>query len=200
MKLKTAFACVLLLLALQSMNAQTSHNITLTLNQPAQLSASAGADVVASAGNVVNIGGWPAAWGGTPPYTYSWSPVTGVSDPAASNPALTIGADGVYTLNVTDAYGCTTGSQITVTAITGITGTTADQFKVYPNPASRYLTIETTGKQATLLITDAKGSEVKSMLLTAAKTHLDVTGFSKGVYYLNLTATGKKQTLKIAIQ
>ena len=44
--------------------------------------------------------------GGTPPYTYSWTPSTGLSNSTAQNPFVTYVISTSYTLIVTDANGC----------------------------------------------------------------------------------------------
>ncbi|MDQ3112398.1 MAG: DUF2341 domain-containing protein, partial [Bacteroidota bacterium] len=55
------------------------------------------------------------ATGGTGPYTYSWSPSTGISNPTAgmsnANPTVTT----TYTVSVIDNTGCTTTDQLTIT-------------------------------------------------------------------------------------
>lgn len=44
--------------------------------------------------------------GGTPPYTYRWTPAAGLSDPTVAAPQATPSATTTYTLRVTDARGC----------------------------------------------------------------------------------------------
>jgi len=61
------------------------------------------------------IGGSPAATGGTGPYTYSWSPSTGLSDATAANPTATPGTTVTYTLTVTDSNSSQATSPVTVT-------------------------------------------------------------------------------------
>lgn len=43
---------------------------------------------------------------GSGPYTYSWLPTTGLSDPTIENPDITPGAVDLYELTVSDANGC----------------------------------------------------------------------------------------------
>jgi len=47
------------------------------------------------------------ASGGTPPYTYSWTPATGLSSTTVANPTATLTASQVYNVTVTDDAGCT---------------------------------------------------------------------------------------------
>ena len=46
------------------------------------------------------------ASGGVAPYTYAWTPTTGLSNPNIANPTVTLSATTNYTITVTDANGC----------------------------------------------------------------------------------------------
>jgi gliding motility-associated-like protein len=71
----------------------------------AQLTVNAGVDKTVCIGASTTIGGTPAASGGVPPYTYSWSPTLFLSNPSISNPTCTPASYATYTLTVTDASG-----------------------------------------------------------------------------------------------
>ncbi len=71
------------------------------------LTADAGADRAIALGDSTSLGGAPAATGGIAPYTYSWSPATGLDDSSAANPTATPAASTTYIVTVTDAVGCT---------------------------------------------------------------------------------------------
>ncbi len=86
--------------------------MTLTVN-PAP-SANAGADKLIAPGQTVAIGGDPTAAEGTPPYSYSWSPSTGLDDPTASNPNATLTGTMTYSVEVTDDKGCKATDEVTI--------------------------------------------------------------------------------------
>jgi autotransporter-associated beta strand protein len=88
---------------------------TVTVN--AAPTVSAGPNESACSGVGVSIGGSPTASGGLAPYTYSWTPITGLSDATVANPTATVTSTTTYTVLVTDANGCTNGSSMTVTVI-----------------------------------------------------------------------------------
>jgi hypothetical protein len=83
------------------------------------LAADAGPDV-AYCVSAVTIGGTPAAIGGTSPYTYSWSPGTGLSSTTTANPQATPTVPTTYTLTVTDAMGCVATDDVVVDTGSGI--------------------------------------------------------------------------------
>lgn len=72
----------------------------------AQVNANAGANPVVCLGQTYIIGGSPTASGGNPPYTYLWTPSTGLSNSTIANPTLspTLSVS-QYIVRVTDALG-----------------------------------------------------------------------------------------------
>jgi|GEM_PF-7009111 len=75
--------------------------------------ADAGSDVTIPVTAVTQLGG--SAAGGTPPYTWYWSPPTGLSDPTVPDPLAGPLSSTTYTLTVTDAFGCSGQDDVTVT-------------------------------------------------------------------------------------
>lgn len=69
------------------------------------LTANAGSDKAICPNDSTQLGGNPAATGGTPPYSYSWQPSAGLNDPAISNPNAFTSAPTIFTLTITDAGG-----------------------------------------------------------------------------------------------
>ncbi len=55
--------------------------------------------------------------GGTPGYSYSWSPATGLNNPAIANPVASPVVTTTYTLTVTDSRGCTRNLDITINVL-----------------------------------------------------------------------------------
>jgi PKD repeat protein len=83
----------------------------------AQCIANAGADTSICFGASAQIGGIPAVTGNGP-FTYLWSPATGLNDATLPNPVVTATVNQVYTLTVTDADGdCTDQVSVTVDAV-----------------------------------------------------------------------------------
>jgi hypothetical protein len=81
------------------------------------LAANAGADKLICNGSGVAIGGSPAASGGASPYTYSWSPSTGLSSSTVANPTASPTSTTTYTLTVTDNASATSTDAVVVTVV-----------------------------------------------------------------------------------
>ena len=98
--------------------AGCSSFVSVTVNvRPAPVAA-AGTDQVVCALSATSIGGSPAASGGTPPYGYAWTPLTGLSSATVSNPVATPPSfPQTYNLVVTDNFNCSSlPSSITLTS------------------------------------------------------------------------------------
>ncbi|MES2620413.1 MAG: Ig-like domain-containing protein [Bacteroidota bacterium] len=89
--------------------------LTITVNPNPTVDAGPDKSLVSCAGDSVQIGGSPAATGGSIPYTYSWTPTTNLFTATDSNPWVKgLTSSQAYTLVVTDANGCTAGDVVQV--------------------------------------------------------------------------------------
>lgn len=77
--------------------------------------ADAGLDQTICEGASVTIGGSPTASGGLAPYTYSWTPATGLSSSTVANPVASPTVTTTYTVTITDANSTSTSDVVTVT-------------------------------------------------------------------------------------
>ncbi len=66
---------------------------------------SAGRDTGICSGSSISIGGQPTASGGTPPYTYMWSPAAGLNSTSIANPIANPNQTTKYIVTVIDGYG-----------------------------------------------------------------------------------------------
>jgi hypothetical protein len=92
---------------------------TFTINQPTALSAATGSKTDASCNGGANGMATVTPTGGTPPYTYSWTPSGGT---AATATGL---AAGTYTVTITDANNCQATRSFTINEPTALTATTS---------------------------------------------------------------------------
>ena len=84
---------------------------TITVASP--VAANAGPDKTIAAGAATVLEG--SASGGVPPYTYSWSPIAGLSNPNAAQPTASPAVTTIYTLKVTDSLGQMSSDSVTIT-------------------------------------------------------------------------------------
>ncbi|NTW32078.1 MAG: gliding motility-associated C-terminal domain-containing protein, partial [Bacteroidetes bacterium] len=94
-------------------NCTNIDSITIKVN-PSPI-AEAGTNISMCNGSCVTIGGSPTAIGGTPPYTYNWSPSATLTLPTDANPQACPLATTTYFVTVTDSKGCTSVDNITIT-------------------------------------------------------------------------------------
>jgi hypothetical protein len=180
--------------------AQQMHHVTLTINQPAQLVASAGPDVNDASTLDIVLGGSPTANGGTSPYTYAWSPATNVSDPLGANPELDlITAADTYTVTVTDANGCTSVDEMEVLVSIVSVEEKNHAIVVYPNPASKQITIEVNENADRILVYDTSGRLIKEERPTSLKHELNLSALDAGFYLLKVKQGRKLHVVKLLI-
>ena len=129
-------------------------------------------------------------------YTYSWSNGT-------ANQVLTVDTSmgGTYVVTVTNTFGCSASDEVIVLAIpcAGIDEASMQNVSLYPNPATDNLNVvfETLPANCSIRMMDATGRMLVNTQLTSTTTTLQVAGFAKGIYFLqilsgnNLMATQK---------
>lgn len=191
------------------LNAQTY--VTFSVSQAPELMADAGTDDIICPGDTVALGGMPAASGGTPAYTYAWTPSGDLDNGAASNPMAFPGATTTYTLTVTDDNNCTSLSTVTITVDTcvGIPDPALPiDLVVYPNPSLGQFTVTLNGNYAgtdlVLNVLNPVGQVVESRKLPPLsgqiKAEFGLDRLSKGVYLVELNAGDQRFVRKVIIQ
>ena len=93
--------------------AFSSTPIPLVLGNIRKMAANAGTDTSFCAGGSVGLSASGSY--GTSPFTYAWSPATGLSSATVSNPTASPASTTTYTVTVTDARGCTASDAVVVT-------------------------------------------------------------------------------------
>jgi hypothetical protein len=111
-------------------------------------------------------------------------------------------AAGTYTFGVVamDVYGNKSGRTNSESVIVGIEELTESGMMVYPNPSNGLFNIVSEGSaNVSLEVYNLTGGLVTSTIFTQNYT-LDLSKFSKGVYFLHLNAEGKTQITKLIVQ
>jgi hypothetical protein len=128
---------------------------------------------------------WALPSGGTPPYTYLWSPGSSTKDTIKNL------CTGIYTVIVTDKNGCkdTNIIDLIVNGIDELNNNSG--IKIYPVPASGTLNIDITNNNiglTSMYVFDVTGKQVMEQNISVNATHvsLDVSKLDNGVYFLRL--------------
>lgn len=125
---------------------------------------------------------WKTRLTGTPGYqTYVWSTGSG-------NVAIIANTSGVYSLTVSDEFGCE-GEVSLFVIVTGVENPIAHQLNVFPNPAHNQLTMEWPEAwldKATARVTDLGGRVVTTFSANALRQQVDIGTLSKGYYIIHV--------------
>lgn len=79
--------------------------------------------------------------------------------------------------------------------------TKKEQIKIYPNPASKLLNISSkNSNNKTIKILDILGSEIFFTKTIKATTQLDISSYSKGIYFIKVESDNGISTQKIIVQ
>lgn len=95
-----------------SFGCSSTDQVTLSINSLPVVSA--GNDVTISQGNSTVVGGSPTASGNSP-FTYNWTPMTGLNSNLVANPAASPQNAITYNVTVSDTNGCSASDNIIVT-------------------------------------------------------------------------------------
>lgn len=148
-----------------------SNQVTLTIYQPTPVTISVSGDTLT---------GYAAA-----SYQWYWN---GNIIPGATSAIYIAITPGSYTLEITDANGCTESS--TPVIVTGVNDISESSIAVYPNPttSSWQLTVDTRLVGSAVEIYDAAGQVVYKAQITSAAMQLSLQNAASGVYELRIIA------------
>ena len=125
--------------------------------------------------------------GGISPYHYSWSDGSHLED-------RTTMQAGIYSLCVTDDYGCTLCDSFEVAEPSvGINDYDPVTWSIYPNPAQELLFVRLKSTSASsgdvMEIYNSGGQLVHSSEINEPETKISLTDFSKGTYFIRLRSS-----------
>ncbi|MCD4791899.1 MAG: T9SS type A sorting domain-containing protein [Bacteroidales bacterium] len=178
-----------------SMIAQSQTYVAISIEQPSELIADAGADVeITTAGNVI-IGGNPTASGGTTDYLYSWSPYESLDDNTLANPTASITETTTYSVLVTDDNGCSENDEIIVTlAVVSVNDLVSGvSCSIFPNPSMNYISLELISENVceklSIKIVNNTGQIIMSENVNfehKLNKQFDISNYTKGLYFISI--------------
>jgi hypothetical protein len=187
---------------ISNVTATNSGNYTVTVTSANGCSQSSTTNVSINAAPVVNAGpdisvsiGGSVQLNASGGSAYSWTPVSGLSNPLISNPIANPSITTVYTVWVTSSSDCIGSDSVTVfvwqTPITN--AALLVPVKVFPNPTKDKLTVEAEGLTLGvyyLSLYNALGQLItaKTLKIQDGKLYeeIDMNPLAGGVYYLQL--------------
>jgi len=128
-----------------------------------------------------------------------------IASPNQAATDVTISAPGVYTLEITVSDSEAVDSEIIVIVVTEATGVeplAAPEMRMYPNPASRIVTLELVnigGNEATVRILNIAGRTVYLGEHSQEKVEIDVSSLDAGIYFVAVNAGDYSTTRKLHI-
>ena len=171
------------------------------------------ADVEVMSPDPIVIGGFPSegedtgnavidisVTGGTPDYSYEW---TGPGVDGTTTADLEGLSSGTYTVEVTDAAGCS--EVATFNVVTGIYELAGGvEAQIFPNPSTGLFQVQWegwTGGDVAFSVIDARGRQVTQGVWAGAGssflTTLDLSGLENGLYRLNVVSNGVPSSIQL---
>jgi ACT domain-containing protein len=175
--------------------------------------ANAGVNLIVDEGQTVTLNGSQSSDPNNDKLTYKWTAPTGItlSSTTSVNPTFTapnVNQDTLFTFGLVVNDGIVNSAPATVkvtvrNVIVGIPNTEASLIKIYPNPTTGIVNIETvrgTGAKTEISIINSLGAEIyRKENVDASKFQVDLSNQVNGVYLLMIRNNNQKTYRKIVV-
>jgi hypothetical protein len=130
------------------------------------------------------------------------SPLTGKTNKTSETPLplSTVLVEGTTYYASQTINGIESTERVAVTVTAGSLGTTdlvIKDFTYYPNPVKNIFTISNTSVIDEVSIISIKGENLLTKKINSLNSEIDLSNFSKGVYFLKVEAEGTEKTMKL---
>ncbi|MFN8117917.1 MAG: T9SS type A sorting domain-containing protein [Bacteroidia bacterium] len=148
--------------------------------------------VMATTNNTLLCVGQSATLSATGANTYTWNTNSNASSIAVSPTAQT-----TYTVNGTDANGCSNTATIIqdvslCTGINSLAEALEARLNIYPNPFNDKITVVSNGTKQTVLIFNELGFISYKTIMETEKIEIDLSNHSAGIYFIKVGSVTKK--------
>ena len=118
------------------------------------------------------------------------------------NPTTAGGGNKNVIYAVTDSAGCVgrDTSVIVVDPCSGVAELNEIGLQLYPNPSNGIFTIKFTKLVDEIIITDAIGKVIETIIPSGQQLEFDLSKKTSGVYFINVTCADKKYSLPFMIK
>jgi hypothetical protein len=103
---------------------------------------------------------------------------------------------GLHLVEVTDANGCK-GSATFYSSSLSTSNFAFVNFKCYPNPVKNSVTISNTNAIAKIDLVSVNGNVLLTKQLNDVNYEVDLSSFSKGIYFLKINTAGTEKMIKL---
>ncbi|MCF8371328.1 MAG: T9SS type A sorting domain-containing protein [Bacteroidales bacterium] len=157
-------------------------------------------DVTINPSPLINFGGDTLDVSGPPPFTLN-PQTTGISylwSNGSTDSIATIYGWGMYSVTITNEYGCTTIDSVLVLSNGAITNVEKnEQLNIYPNPAQNKLFIETGGiKVEEIRVYNSLGSLISQIQNIEYPIEVNTQNLSEGIYFVKILAKDNEVAIK----
>ncbi len=133
---------------------------------------------------------------GTPPYTYKWS-----NNDTTKNISDLL--PGVYTVCVTDSFGCEVCDTLSISFATGINELAANNnnLSIYPNPSSGQFTINLSNNQNvySVEVYNVMGEKIYQSILSNSQNNINLSTQPTGMYFVYLKSAESVEVGKMLV-
>lgn len=125
--------------------------------------------------------------------TYSWLPITGLSDPSSATTNASPTVTTTYTVTSTDGEGCEISKEVTVTVDGQVTidESSSNEINIYPNPTNGlvYITTNNLNFPYTIEVFTVDGKRIyrDEQLSDEGVKSIDLSRLADGVYFIKLS-------------
>ncbi len=119
--------------------------------------------------------------GGSPPYSYLWSPGSQTTDTIKQQCART------YCCTITDSLGCSMYTCVTIKSTLGIVNiNNSSSINIYPEPNNGFYTITGLEQGQTIESYNYLGEKVQSTISHQQSANFDISNYSNGIYLVRI--------------
>jgi hypothetical protein len=176
----------------QGSNGCKSTN-TFTISEPQALVSAVSTSVSATCASCNDGSVTVSPIGGTGPYSFSWTPNVSTTSSAGSL------SNGCYTIDVTDSQSCQSQTVVCLFIPTSIGERSLQDLKIYPNPASSRLYIDS-NEDLRVTIYSVSGQKLNDTVQCQGNCALDVSGLAKGLYLLQVQKNEQIRIVKLVLE